>query len=78
MPPKRIESSQKSVNQEGKILLALNDLQKRRIKSIRSSASLYAIPRSTLQARADGRISRDDKRPSGPKLTQYEEDSLIK
>ena len=76
MPPKRIESSQKSVNQEGKILLALDDLQNGRIKSLRAAAKLYAIPFSTLQARADGRISRVDKRPSGHKLTQIEEDSL--
>jgi helix-turn-helix, Psq domain len=76
MPPIRSESSQKSASQEGKILLALDDLQNGRIKSIRAAASLYAIPRSTLQARIDGRISRVDKRQSGHKLTQFEEDSL--
>lgn len=43
---------------------------------MREAAKLYAIPRSTLQARAEGRISRVDKRSSGHKLTQTEEDSL--
>ncbi|KAJ5568122.1 hypothetical protein N7450_010608 [Penicillium hetheringtonii] len=76
MPPIRTESSQKSANQEGRILLALSDIKDSRIASIRAAAKLYNIPFSTLQARANGRISRDDKRPNGHKLTQYEEDSL--
>ena len=76
MPPIRSESSQKAANQEGRILLALNDLQNGRVKSIRAAASLYAIPRSTLQTRAHGQLSRADSRPSGYKLTQLEEDAL--
>jgi hypothetical protein len=76
MPPIRSESSQKLVNQEGKILLALDDLKNGRIKSIRAAATLYAIPRSTLQHRAVGRIGRVDMRPNRYKLTQLEEDAL--
>lgn len=48
MPPIRSEYSQKAANQEGKILLALDDIKNGRIKSIRASAKLYEIPRSTL------------------------------
>ncbi|KAF7734260.1 HTH Psq-type DNA-binding domain-containing protein, partial [Penicillium ucsense] len=48
MPPIRSGSSQNLANQEGKILLALDDLQNGRIKSLRAAASLYEIPRSTL------------------------------
>jgi hypothetical protein len=77
MPPIRSESRQKLANQEGKILLALSDLQEGRIQSIRAAAKLYDIPRSTLQDRADGRLSRVDKPPNGRKLTQLEEDSLV-
>jgi len=76
MPPIRTESSQKLANQEGSILLALDDIKNGRIKSIRAAAELYSIPRSTLHARAHGRSSHVDKRPSGHKLTQLEEDSL--
>ncbi|KAJ5583841.1 hypothetical protein N7450_006505 [Penicillium hetheringtonii] len=76
MPPIRTESSQKSANQEGKVLLALSDLKDSRIKSIRAAAKLYAIPCSTLQTRVYGQTSRADKRLSGHKLTQTEEDSL--
>lgn len=76
MPPIRSQSSQKLANQEGKVLLALTDLQNGRIKSIRAAAQLYGIPYRTLAARANGRAARVDKRPSGHKLTQLEEDSL--
>ena len=44
MPPIRTESSQKPANQEGKILLALNDIKNGRIASIRAAAKLYDIP----------------------------------
>jgi hypothetical protein len=43
MPPKRIETWQKSATQEGKILLALNDIQNGRVKSLarRQSYTIY-------------------------------------
>jgi hypothetical protein len=77
MPPIRSESSQKLVDREGKILLALSDIKDGRISSLRAAAKLYEIPFSTLQARADGRTARVDKRPNRYKLTQLEEDSLV-
>ena len=77
MPPKRSESWQKLANQEGKISLALDDIKNGRIRSIRAAAKLYDIPYTTLHARADGRLPRVEKRPSGHKLTQTEEDSLV-
>jgi hypothetical protein len=76
MPPKRSESWLKSANQEGKIILALKDSENGRVKTLRAAAKLYDVPPTTLHARTDGRISRVDKRPSGHKLTQFEEDSL--
>ena len=69
MTPIRPESRQKSANQEGRILLALNDLQNSRIKSIRAIAKLYDIPYTTLYRRVNGLTSRVDKRPTGHKLT---------
>jgi hypothetical protein len=76
MPPIRTESSQKSANQEGRILLALDDIKNGRIKSIRAAAKLYDIPRQTLSRRTNGIISRVDTRANSHKLTQLEEDSL--
>jgi hypothetical protein len=77
MPPIRTETSQNLANQEGKILLALSDLQNGRIKSLRAAASLYDIPRSTLSDRARGVVSRVDSRAISFKLTELEEDSLV-
>jgi hypothetical protein len=76
MPPIRPKSRQKLANQEGKILLALSDLENGRIQSLRAAAKLYEIPYTTLQGRANGLTSRVGRRPSGHKLTQLEEDSL--
>ena len=77
MPPKRSESWQKLANQEGKILLALQGIQKKQIKSLRAAAKLYDIPYTTLRLRATGVSSRVDTRASGYKLTKLEEDSLV-
>ena len=77
MPPIRTGPSHKSANQEGKILLAISDLESGRISSIRAAAKLYEIPRTTLQARAKGRVSRQETRVNCHKLTALEEDSLV-
>jgi hypothetical protein len=69
MPPIRTESSHKSANKEGRILLALSDIKNKRIKSLRAAARLYDIPESTLRSRAKGISSRVDIRPNGYKLT---------
>jgi hypothetical protein len=69
MLPIRSESSQKLANREGKILLALDDLQNGRIKSIRVAVKLYKILYATLHYRAQGRLSCVDIRPNGYKLT---------
>ncbi|KAJ5240603.1 uncharacterized protein N7469_002194 [Penicillium citrinum] len=77
MPPKRSESWQKAVSQEGKILIALKDLKQGNIKSLRAAARLYNIPLSTLHDRAEGVSSRVDTRHHRYKLTEFEEDSLV-
>jgi hypothetical protein len=76
MPPIRSKTRPKSGNQEGKISLALNDIENGRIKSIRAAAKLYGIPRATLQTRAHGVVSMLERRDPRHKLTQLEEDSL--
>jgi hypothetical protein len=60
MPPIRSESQQKSANQEGRILLALDDVKNDRIKSLRAAAKLYKIPPTTLHHRAQGWLPRVD------------------
>ena len=69
MPPKRSEFSHKMAKQEGRILLALADIETGRITSIRAAAKLYDIPYSTLRGRATGISSRVDTRAKSYKLT---------
>ena len=65
-------------SQEGRILLALDDTKNGRIESLRAAAKLYNIPFSTLQRRATGVSSRVDSDHHRYKLTELEEDSLVK
>ena len=76
MPPNRSGSSHKLANQESKILLALSDLKKDRIQSLRAAARLYKIPESTLHTRTSDIQSCVDQHPNRHKLIQLEEDSF--
>jgi hypothetical protein len=64
--------------QEGRLLLALQAYQKGQISSIRKAASLYDVPRKTLQYRANGRVARADTRANRHKLTTIEEEVLVR
>jgi hypothetical protein len=77
MPPNRSRSSQDSIQQEGKILVALQDIKNGRFPSIRAAATIYGISPSTLRDRANGVLSRVDIRANSHKLTELEENSLI-
>jgi hypothetical protein len=76
MPPKRSESWQKATEQEGRVLLALQAVQKGQFKSIRAAAKQFGVSHVTLSRRANSLPSRVDTRPNSHKLTQLEEDSL--
>ena len=78
MPPIRSESSQKLANQEGRILLALSDIKNGRIESLRAAARLYDLPYTTLHDRATGVSSRVETSRQRRKVTELEEDSLVK
>src|SRR3954452_18080676 len=77
MPPIRTQSSRNLVEQEGKILLAIQAIKKQEITSIREAARHFNIPRTTLQDRLHGHQSRAEIRPNGYKLTEIEEQSLL-
>ena len=77
MPPKRSEYSQKLAEQEGRILLALKDIESGRFESLRAVAKLYAIPLTTLRRRGIGIPSRVDSDRYRYKLTCLEVDSLV-
>jgi hypothetical protein len=77
MPPDRSRFSRDLIEQEGKILFAIQDIQNERFQSIRAAAKLYDIPYRTLTRRVNRLPSRVDIRANSYKLMQLEEDSLI-
>jgi hypothetical protein len=78
MPPIRKKDPLKSAQIEGKIELAISDLKNGRIRSIREAARIYAVPRTTLQDRLHGVPYQHAICANNHKLTQFEEESLIK
>jgi hypothetical protein len=66
------------MEQEGRILLAIQAFKNQEISSIREAARHYTIPRSTLQDRLKGHQSRAISRANSHKLTEIEEESLEK
>lgn len=76
MPPTRTQSSRKSIEQEGRILLAMKAIQNGDISTVRQAETIYNVPETTLRRRRAGQSSRIDIRANSHKLTQNEEDSL--
>jgi hypothetical protein len=72
-PPNQAQLGSK----EGRIALAINAYRSGYFTSIRSAAVSYDIPRSTLQARLQGRAPRHEKRSANLKLTDTEELVLV-
>jgi hypothetical protein len=78
MPPIRNKNSYNSAEQEGRILLAISDLQNKKISNIGRAAKIYKVPRTTLRDRLKGTQQRSQTRANSHKLTEFEEDSLVK
>jgi hypothetical protein len=78
MPPIRKKDPLKSAQIEGKIQLAISDLKNGRISNIREATRIYEIPRTTLRDRLKGIEYKGEKRANNHKLTQFEEESLVK
>jgi hypothetical protein len=69
MPPIRKKSKQDLAHQEGRILLAIQAIQREEISSIRDVAMRFQVPRTTLARRLNGITNRADTRPSSHKMT---------
>jgi hypothetical protein len=78
MPPIPNQNRTNSQEQEGRILLAISDLKNERLPSIRCAARTYNVPYTTLSRRLNGISFGAEKHVNGHKLTQFEEESLIK
>ena len=77
MPPNRTQSSRKSIEQEGRILLAIEAIRKKEITNVREAAARFEVPRTTLRDRLSGHTYRNTTRANSHKLTQLEEESLV-
>ncbi|CDM38174.1 Probable transposable element [Penicillium roqueforti FM164] len=78
MPPIRSRSSQNSIEQEGRILLAIQAIKSQEISSIREAARRFDVPETTLRRRLRGITNRATSRANSHKLTEIEEESLQK
>jgi hypothetical protein len=58
--------------------MAVSAYKEKKIKSKQKAAGVFGVSRTTLRARLDGRKSRSETRANGHKLTNSEEDVLVK
>lgn len=65
------------MQQEGRIALAMDAIQKGHFTSARAAAKSYDVLPSTLQNRINGRPAQRDSRPTNRKLTDTEESTLV-
>ena len=78
MPPIRSRSSRNSIEQEGRILLAIQAIKKQEISAIREAARRFNVPESTLRTHLRRTIFRANSRVNLSKLTKIKEKSLKK
>lgn len=78
MPPIRHKDQSNLQEQEGRLLLAASDLQNKIIPNIERAAKIYNVPRTTLRDRLNGTQERSQTRANNHKLTEFEEESLVK
>jgi hypothetical protein len=78
MPQKKSAIARNSVGQEGRILLAASTLEKKEILAISKTARIFNVPRSTLRDRLKGSKYRNETDANGHKMTQIEEESVIR
>lgn len=77
MPPNRSQIRRNNDEQEGRVLLAIEAIQTKRITSIREAARHYSVPRNTLHRRLAGSTNRSETRANNHKLSKIEEQSLV-
>ena len=76
MPPIRSQKSRNSIEQEGRILLAIQAIKNQEINVIREAARRFNVSEPTLRRRLRGVQNRVDLRVNSHKLTETEEETL--
>ena len=69
MPPIRVGSSQDSIQQEGRLLLAIQAIQNKEIRSVTEATHRFNVPRITLRRRIAGTTNRVNTRANNHKMT---------
>lgn len=67
-----------STSNEGRLKLAIKAIQGRDKLSTRQAAQIYNVPRSTLRGRINGKCFRQDTRANSMKMTELEEEAIVK
>jgi hypothetical protein len=73
-PPPRFPASYT----ESDVILASSAIDRQQMQSSRRAASTYRVPKSTLNDRRAGKLARRDCQPNSKKLTQLEEEVIVK
>ena len=62
---------------EANVQLALFDVKRNQILSLRRAEAVYKVPKTTIRRRRDGKPSRRDCEPNSKSLTKLEEEVII-
>ncbi|KAJ5281107.1 hypothetical protein N7478_006479 [Penicillium angulare] len=78
MPPIRLQTSRNSIEQEGRILLAIQAIKNQEISAVREAARRFNVSEPTLRRRLRGVQNCANSRANSHKLTEIEEETLRK
>ena len=67
-----------SFSKERRIILAIQAIQNNKNLSCRQAAKIYGVPEATLRHRMNGRTSKPDSRNARRKLTDSEEEAIVR
>jgi hypothetical protein len=62
---------------EADVQLAISDISRNQIQSIRRAEKVYKVPERTIRRRRDGTRSRRDCEPNAKRLTELEEEAVV-
>jgi hypothetical protein len=63
---------------EARLVMAIEAIKNSKKLSVRAAAKIYNVPRSTIQTRLYGVLARRDIPPNSRKLTELEEQAIIR
>lgn len=66
------------LSKENRMQMAISAIKNEKIQSKRETASVFGVSKATLRNRLKGMKSRSETRASGHKLTDFEEEALVK